>query len=84
MDDKKFFIELNGVANIKILLDDLTSNSPNLDEVLVPAAKIYQQLDVLERYMLAVADAARKGEQPPYWHEVRENKDKYPLNKERR
>ena len=80
----KFHIELNGLANIKILLDDLTSNSPNLDEVLVPAAKIYQQLDVLERYMLAVADAAREGRTPPYWHEVRENKDKYPLNKERR
>ena len=84
MDNKKFFIELNGVANIKILLDDLTSNSPNLNEVLVPATKIYQQLDVLERYMLAVADAASKGEPPPFWHDVRDNKNKYPLNKERR
>jgi hypothetical protein len=80
----KFHIELNGVANIKLLMDELTSNAPNNDEILVPAAKIYQQLDILERYMLAVADAANKAQVPPYWHEVRDNKQNYPLNKERK
>lgn len=84
MENKKFFIELNGVANIKLLLDEVVDSSQNLDEVLVPATKIYQQLDVLERYMLAVAEAAANNQRPPYWHEVRDNKDKYPLNREKR
>lgn len=77
-------IELNGVANIKILLDELVSNSPNNDEILVPATKIYQQLDLLERYMVAIGSYISHGDlkdvRPPYWHEVRENKDQYPLN----
>jgi len=77
-------IELNGVANIKILLDDLVRNAPNNDEVLIPAAKIYQQLDVLERYMVAIGQYISHGDlkdtRPPYWHEVRENKELYPLN----
>ncbi len=79
----KFFVELNGVANIKILMDELTNHAPNNDEILVPASKIYQQLDLLERYMLAVTDAVNKGEKPPFWHEVRENKQNYPTNRER-
>jgi hypothetical protein len=79
----KFHIELNGVANIKLLMDELTSNAPNNDEILVPAAKIYQQLDILERYMLALSDAASLGLQPPAWHEVVENRKKFPSIKER-
>lgn len=77
-------IELNGVANIKMLMDQLTSNAPNNDEILVPAAKIYQQLDILERYMVAIGSYIAHGDvkdvRPPYWHEVRDNKNQYPLN----
>jgi hypothetical protein len=80
----KFYIELNGVANIKMLMDELVANAQNNEGVMVYADKIYKQLDILERYMLAVADAARRSERPPFWHDVRDNKDKYPLNKERR
>lgn len=82
-------IELNGVANIKILLDDMVKKTDaGNDEALIAAAKIYQQLDTLERYMVAIGNHLynaehsfdRTEERIPYWHEVRDNKDKYPLN----
>lgn len=63
----KFFIELNGVANIKMLIDTLEV-IPALDSGTVDA--IQRQLDYLERYMLATAKAAREGQNPPYWHEI--------------
>jgi hypothetical protein len=86
MDKKKFFVELNGVANIKILTDEIREDAKknNNEHVLNLTEKIDQQLDILERYILAVADSARKDKLPPYWHEVRENKQNYPLNKDRR
>lgn len=87
MDNKKkFFIELNGVANIKILMDEIKSSAQenNNEYILSLAEKVDQQLDILERYMLAVADAAKNGELPPYWHEVRDKKQNYPLNRERK
>ncbi len=82
-------IELNGVANIKILLDQLVgSTDAGNDEALTAAAKIYQQLDTLERYMVAIGKHIQHGDlkdvRPPYWHEVRDNKDQYPLNGGRR
>lgn len=63
----KFFIELNGVANIKMLIDTLEV-IPALDSGTVDA--IQRQLDYLERYMLATAKAAREGRNPPHWHEI--------------
>lgn len=76
--ENKFAIELNGVANIKMLLQFPLKNEEMQKQALD------EQLELLERYMLAVADAARNEEEPPFWHEIRENKNKYPLNKERR
>ena len=74
---KKFPIELNGVANIKMLLDY------PLECPVVQKNALNDQLDVLERYMLALADAAEAGKTPPAWHEVRENRKSFPNMKER-
>jgi hypothetical protein len=88
-------IELNGLANLKILLDELTDNLPNDDRVTVPAAKMYEQLELLNRYMVAYARwTAKEIEEhnseydhvtktnPPRWHEVRMNPNRYPTNHE--
>jgi hypothetical protein len=74
---KKFPIELNGVANIKMLMDY------PLECPVVQRKAIMEQLDYLERYMLALSDAASMGLQPPAWHEVRENRKTFPSMKER-
>lgn len=91
-------IELNGVANLKMLLDTALAEVESEDPVLVPMAKMYQQLDLLERYMVAVAKTQKEMTETlralsksvpgvafnppkvPYWHEVYQNKDKFPLN----
>lgn len=73
-------IELNGVANIKLLMDKLVKTMDNNDEQLIEVAKIYQQLDYMERYMVAIADAVQKNESNPFWHEIRTNKDSFRLN----
>jgi len=84
-------IELNGVANIKIIVD--MAQQENLINPLT-AASINEQLLLLERYMLAVADHAASikagaygaliiGQEVPFWHEVRENPEQYPTGRER-
>ena len=84
-------MELNGIANLHILVDQLPIDN---GEDLETYNKIKEQLDLLERYMLAVQDAIKternnynndyaRYEEIPAWHEVRENPAKYPLNKER-
>lgn len=74
---KNFPIELNGVANLKMLLEF------PLECPVVQRQAMMEQLDVLERYMLALADAAEKGLQPPAWHEVRDHRKAFPNVKER-
>lgn len=74
---RKFPVELNGVANLRLLIEHPIGN----DKHNKPA--ILQQLDLLERYILALSDAAEIGERPPYWHEVREAVEKFPTMKER-
>jgi hypothetical protein len=84
-------IELNGVANIHLLVDQLAITSP---EDLETFKQIKEQLVLLERYMLAVADHAASikagaygaliiGQEVPFWHEVRENPEQYPTGRER-
>ncbi len=89
-------MEINGLANIKILVDmavmDNTESHTTIDVEV--ADKILEQLQLLERYMLAYEDAAEDtvGEaahlecyqeiKPPHWHEIKANPGKYPLLKE--
>ena len=76
-------MELNGIANMIILLDELERCAPSLtSEQYDYVAKTHEQLDRLERYMLAYNKAVREGTEPPYWHEVRDNPAAYPTNRE--
>jgi tetrahydromethanopterin S-methyltransferase subunit B len=75
----KQIIELNGVANIKMMLDINTEVNPTtgLKEVILYGSevdKVMEQLKFLEKYMRAYNDAINKGEQTPFWHEVRDIK----------
>ena len=85
-------MELNGVANIDVMIQMAQANE-TIDPQL--AKDIKEQLDLLERYMLAYKNARDENESVlyngfgtdmfslvPKWHEVRENKEKYPNMKE--
>jgi hypothetical protein len=74
----KLEVELNGVANIKMLLDD---DSLTWKNGLRP--RIEEQLDLMERYLLELGRAAAEGRPNAPWHEVRENPSKFPTNKEK-
>jgi hypothetical protein len=95
-------MELNGVANITILInkleDDLehsTLTNPEYEEVKTAINGIKEQLDLLNRYMIAYSDNKRNTmdnllhgkathiEAEPAWHEVRENPSKYPTLREK-
>jgi hypothetical protein len=74
---KRYGIELNGVANIQMLLDinistnpetglkELSLYGPEVDEIL-------EQLLLLSEYMKAYAKATNNNNVPPYWHEIRQ------------
>jgi hypothetical protein len=81
--NKKVAIELNGVANLTILIEDIYGYREGSETHENGYLKAKEQLILLERYMLAFTDAINKQEQPPYWHEVRENPSKYPRNRDR-
>lgn len=78
--NKDFHIELNGIANMHLMID--VADGPQVNKALHTALK--EQLDLLERYMLAVAKAAREGAAPPAWHEIRANKGIFPTLREQR
>lgn len=66
-------IELNGVANIHLMLDMMAPNEPM--DVLEYKNKIKEQLDLLERYMIEYS------KNPDIkWHEIKANKSKFKLN----
>ena len=73
-------MELNGVANIMMLVDQL--EEMNKDSAVADIAlKIESQLDYLERYILACNDAKRKGTPLPQWHDIVRNPKLYRTNK---
>jgi len=79
-------IEINGLANIHILIDSMSEehgHNGQLDYADEQFSKVKKQLEMLERYMIAFAEATQKGEKPPYWHEVLANPKNFKLNKER-
>jgi len=91
-------MELNGVANIHMIVDSLFEKltSGQIDKtVYEDISSIKDQLDLLERYMLAYKKAAgnalveAKFEynlpdiKAPYWHEVKAEPSKFPNNRER-
>lgn len=80
-------MELNGIANIKILTDTIRYYMEQ-NAMLEPhppvkgyLARIDEQVDLMNRYMTEVGRRLNEaGVEVPYWHEVRDNKDKYPRN----
>lgn len=78
----KHGIEINGVANLLILVDELAHSSRDFNKEVI--VDIKNQLDLLERYMLAYNHAVNSETKTPYWHEVRQNPILYPTNRERR
>jgi len=77
----KHAIEINGVANLTLLIDQLLEEHVPMKTQLEDDIK--EQLILLERYMLAQQAAKDNNTTPPFWHEVRENPILYPTNRER-
>lgn len=76
-------MELNGVANIDLLLQvevDVKDGQAVMN--LETLKSIKQQLVLLERYMLAYNKAVSNDTQTPMWHEVYANPNLYPRNRE--
>lgn len=75
-------MEINGLANIHILLNqvEFMSAEGSLDEEHLQMAveSIKKQLELLERYMIAVSEDKKL-----FWHEVLQDPKKYPTLKER-
>ncbi len=79
----KHGIELNGVSNLHLLLDEIVSTHSSPEEKDQAVRNIKIQLDRLERYMIAYSDFTNNGDAPPFWHEVLSNPTRYPTNRER-
>jgi hypothetical protein len=77
----KHGIELNGVANLLIQVDSLDEYTHYLHRESFQQMK--EQLNLLERYMLAYNEAINRGATPPAWHEVKSNPKLYKTNRER-
>ena len=86
-------MEFNGLANLHLLLEKIPVWE---DEEAKAYEQIKEQLDLLERYMLAVSDAQAKAElfwqtatglstyvELPMWHEIKANPKAYPNGRER-
>jgi hypothetical protein len=87
MKSIKHGIELNGVANITLLVGSLTEtlskpSKNGWDEVALSTTihSIEEQLKLLERYMITHNKAMNEGEIPPAWHEILANPTLFPDN----
>lgn len=76
-------MELNGVANIVMLADQIeelvNNNKSQFGEIGGLAHKIKQQCDILERYMLAYKDIVDLREQNTRANIAKDNLTKYPF-----
>lgn len=89
-------MELNGLANIKLLMDEISEQLPNKDELLIPVAKVYKQLELMNRYLVAHETWMQKElnehhseyhhiakTKPPFWHDILANPKSFPTLQER-
>ena len=80
---KEGCMELNGVANMNVILD-LALMDAKID--LEYADLLRKQLVLMERYMVAASAHLTlnvEGEFLPAWHEIKANPLKYPTSRER-
>lgn len=76
-------MELNALANISMLMQvEVDEKNGQMVMNHETFESINNQLQLLERYMLAYNKAINENTKTPYWHEVRDNPTAYPLNKE--
>lgn len=91
MGGKKQGMELNGIANLLIILNSeecsfttvIGTDDGDKDHQCIPLERmsdIKMQLEYLERYMVAYNKAVREGTQTPFWHEILANPKAFPLN----
>ena len=75
-------IELNGIANITMLIDCEVDKTEDGRYIINQGtiSSIKEQLVLLERYMLAHQRALVENTEAPFWHEVRANPELYPRN----
>lgn len=83
----KQIMELNGVANLLLILqsspiENVVREGGVAFEQAIMAME--EQLDLLERYMVAFNKSIQEGTQNPYWHEIKANPNQYPLNGNRK
>lgn len=79
----KRIMELNGLANIDLLLQvevDIKGDKAEMNVETLNSIK--EQLVLLERYMLAYHKAVSNSIQTPMWHEVYANPTLYPRNRD--
>ena len=80
-------LELNGVANIKAIMDSAKMDMPSESEALILSEEqvksVYNQLKTLERYMIAMYEHAKINAPIPYWSEVRDKPEMYTTYSER-
>ena len=68
-------MELNGVANIIMLMDRLYKNSGELDYETF--GKIENQLEMLQEYLKQVGDIIEVNQiDIPFWHDIRKKYEK--------
>jgi hypothetical protein len=70
-------VELNGVANIKFLVNEMLFICAENEG---PIEAINNQLDILERYLVEIANAVREDRANAAWHEVRMDPSSFPKN----
>jgi hypothetical protein len=77
-------MELNGVANIQMILElqkmKLSEGKLTVGDVVATMSDIEEQLDVLNRYLVAI-QKLNPEIKIPLWHEVRDNKQVYLNNR---
>jgi hypothetical protein len=84
-------MELNGVSNIHMLLDQMECNDRPQYMLRI---QMKEQLVLLERYMIALDEHKKSikagaygalivGKEEPYWHDILANPTDFPTNKER-
>jgi hypothetical protein len=77
-------MELNGLANLQLILLNAQLDGKVDADV---ERKCKEQLDLLERYLIAYADwvssikPAEDETRAPYWHEVKANPSEYKRNR---
>lgn len=81
-------LELNGVSNILLLIGFETDKESTPDGNVYymneeTYRSIMQQIDFLERYMLACSEANVNDKELPFWHDITQNPKLFPLVREK-